>query len=99
MEGSEREEQKFWKMVSTFTWQLSLNVHSANGALLVSNQPLIYTHLVEKVHTWKAPVIEREKKIARKLIVTTAWTFHSKLTARFIHGVFFNVSFLLAAEL
>lgn len=43
--------------MSTFTRQLSLNVHSANGALLVSNQPLIYTYLVEKVHTWKAPDI------------------------------------------
>jgi len=53
--------QEFWKAVSTFTRQLSLNVHSANGALLVSNQPLVYTYLVEKVHTRKAPVIRTEK--------------------------------------
>ena len=41
-------------MVSTFTWQLGLNVHSAYGALLIGDQPLVNTHLVEKVHTGKS---------------------------------------------
>jgi hypothetical protein len=52
--------------MSTFTWQLGLDVHSAYGALLIGDQPLINTHLVEKVHTWKAPIVEENKK--QKLI-------------------------------
>ena len=55
-------------MVSTFTWQLGLNVHSANGALLIGDQPLVNTHLVEKVHTGKASIISKQNK-KQKLIL------------------------------
>lgn len=73
----EREQggQEFWKMVSAFTRQLGLNVHSANWALLISNQPLIYTHLVEKVHTWKSPVRKTEKTVLIK-------DFHFNISTR-----------------
>lgn len=55
-------------MVSTFTWQLGLDVHSAYGALLIGDQPLINTHLVEKVHTWKASIIGDENKAKIKIM-------------------------------
>lgn len=73
----EREQggQEFWKMVSAFTRQLGLNVHSANWALLISNQPLIYTHLVEKVHTWKSPVRKTEETVLVK-------DFHINISTR-----------------
>lgn len=64
-EGGEQE--VLGKRVSTFAWQLSLNVHSANGALLVCDQPLIYAHLMEEMHTWKTPM---NKKNGRREVST-----------------------------
>lgn len=36
---------------STLSRQLRLNVHSADGALLVGDEPLVHAQLVEEVHT------------------------------------------------
>ena len=55
-------------MVSTFTWQLGLNVHSAYGALLIGDQPLVNTHLVEKVHTGKAPTTGKQNRKAQLVL-------------------------------
>lgn len=40
------------KTASTLSRQLRLNVHSADGALLVGEEPLVHTQLMEEVHTW-----------------------------------------------
>ena len=60
-------------MVSTFTWQLGLNVHSANGALLIGDQPLVNTHLVEKVHTGKASIISKQNKKQKLILRQVQW--------------------------
>lgn len=39
------------KTASTLGRQLRLNVHSADGALLIGEEPLIHTQLMEEVHT------------------------------------------------
>lgn len=43
------------KTASTFRGQLRLYVHSTDGALFVSEEPLIHTQLMEEVHTGEAP--------------------------------------------
>lgn len=39
------------KTASTLSRQLSLYVHSADGALLIGEEPLVHTQLMEEVHT------------------------------------------------
>lgn len=39
---------------STLGGQLRLDVHPADGALLVGDQPLVHAQLVEQVHTREA---------------------------------------------
>lgn len=39
------------KTASTLSRQLRFNVHPADGALLIGDEPLVHTQLVEEVHT------------------------------------------------
>lgn len=48
---------------STLSGQLRLNVHPADGALLVGDEPLVHAQLVEEVHTWEASGEETDKVI------------------------------------
>lgn len=40
---------------STLSRQLRFNVHPADGALLIGEEPLVHTQLMEEVHTRQAP--------------------------------------------
>lgn len=48
---------------STLSRQLRLNVHPADGALLVGDEPLVHAQLVEEVHTREASGEETDKVI------------------------------------
>lgn len=48
---------------STLSRQLRLNVHPADGALLVGDEPLVHAQLVEEVHTREASGEETDEVI------------------------------------
>lgn len=51
---------------STLGGQLGLDVHSADGALLIGQEPLVHTQLMEQMHTWQTPAGGRESKRSRE---------------------------------
>ena len=52
---------------STLSRQLRLNVHPADGALLIGNEPLVHTQLVEEVHTRKSSGEETSETLSHFL--------------------------------
>lgn len=50
---------------STLGGQLRLNVHPADGALLVGDEPLVHAQLVEEVHTRETSGEDTDQTLAR----------------------------------
>lgn len=50
---------------STLSRQLCLDVHPADGALLIGDEPLVHAQLVEEVHTRETPGEETGHTLAR----------------------------------
>lgn len=49
---------------STLSRQLRLNVHPADGALLIGDEPLVHAQLVEEVHTRESSGKETQETLS-----------------------------------
>lgn len=63
------------RTASTLSRQLRLNVHPADGALLVGDEPLVHAQLVEEVHTRESSGGGNGPDMSAPLVVRHTSTF------------------------